>query len=234
MKSLTRHPLPLDFLERRFGVRLGALPPLRKNLPKKKRGDAKRFESAPLCTAIMKDGCACGSRALNESTRQRKSRELGYEVPAGLCRTHVKWHAERFHQIAPAYEFQRAKLCGKPTYQSGRTLPCRNPCMHGASSCNVHGSKGAGHGWKGVGPWNAEGGRLAWERRRVDGGAYRGAQKFDNVRVKKEDRPAHRDTLLERYRAQRLIGREPEPVSQTLSDEFHAPVRKKLRPLYEA
>jgi len=211
------------------------LPPRRKSLPKKRRGDAARFKSAPLCTAIMKDGCACGARALNEPSRRRYSEQLGYDVPSGLCRTHVKSHAHKFHQIEPTYEFQRAKLCGKLTYQSGRTLPCRNPCMHGASSCNVHGGRGAAHGWKGVGPWNAEGGRLAWEKRRVDSGAYRDAPKFKNVRVRKEDRPQYRDDrLLDLIRAQRSPQREPR--ERTVAEDFYDPPArpKKLPPLYEA
>jgi hypothetical protein len=109
--------------------------------------------------------------------------------------------------------------------------------MHGASSCNVHGGKGAAHGWKGVGPWNAEGGRLAWQRRRVDAGdsgAYRNAPQFKNVRVKKEDRPTYRDRVLEAIRSQRLPQRELASVSRTLSDDFRPPVRKKLGPLYPA
>jgi hypothetical protein len=208
-----------------------ALPPRRKSLPKKRRGDAARFESAALCSAIMKDGCACGARALNPATRQRYSKELGYEVPAGLCRTHVKWHARAFHQIEPTYEFQRAKLCGKLTYKSGRTLPCRNPCMHGASSCHIHGGRGAAHGYKGVGPWNSEGGKLAWAKQRASqDGAYRNQPKFKNVRVKREDRPSYAHLL------NRRLQRQPQPA-RTLSDldqqEF-TPPRRKLGPLYPA
>jgi hypothetical protein len=151
----------------------------------------------------MKDGCACGAPAFNESTRQRYSRELGYDVPPGLCRAHVKWHAQKFHGIAPTYEFQRAKLCGKLTYKSGRTLPCRNPCLPGASSCHVHGGRGAAHGYKGVGPWNSEGGKLGWEKVRVQqDGAYNKPVKIKNVRVKKGSRPSYAHLISQQPRSQ--------------------------------
>jgi hypothetical protein len=167
--------------------------------------------------------------ALNEASRQHYSQVYGFAVPAGLCRTHVKQHAKKFHGITPTYEFERARLCGKLTYQSRRTLPCRNPCMRGPNgellgSCHVHGARGADHGYKG-----AAYGKLGWEKRRVrTDGAYKNQPQFKHVRVKKGERPSY---------AARLLNPEPkqQPRSQgSMYEEFRdEPVRPRpLKPLY--
>ena len=211
---------------------MAGLPPRRKKLRPRKRGNAPALHAAPRCNANTSSSCKgspCEAPALNENTRKRLSEQLGYDVPAGLCAHHVKEHARKFHGIPPTWNFAGARLCGKLTYKSRRTIPCRNPCMRGRSSCNVHGARGAEHGYKGVGPWNSEGGKLGWEKRRApQDGAYRGQPKFKNVRVKKGERRSY---------AERLLNPKPRAPQQSVSDQdyFSQPMpRKKLGPLYPA
>jgi hypothetical protein len=206
----------------------GALPTGRQKFPKKRRGDATRFNSAARCGA-------CGRPALNEKNRKWYSAQFGYELPAGLCLEHVQQHAAKFHGITPTWHFENAQLCGKLTSSSRYTLPCKLPRIRGQNgellgSCQFHGAKGAEHGHKG-----AQYGHLAWEKVRApQDGTYRDQPKFKNVRVKKGSRPSEQQSyahLISRPRPQ------PQPVRpRTLSDldqQFYARP-KKLRPLYEA
>jgi len=109
---------------------LAGLPPRRKKLRPRKRGNAPALHAAPRCNANTSSSCKgspCEAPALNENTRKRLSKQLGYDVPAGLCAHHVKEHARKFHGIPPTWNFAGARLCGKLTYKSRRTIPVAIP-----------------------------------------------------------------------------------------------------------
>jgi hypothetical protein len=168
-----------------FGV--AALPTRRQKFPKKRRGDAARSTrrigngTAP-SLAIRRPQAFAWSTSSNMRPSSTALRRLG---------------PLRMRSFAESSRARLATLCS-----------CRRPRIRGPGgellgACQFHGAKG-------VGPWNAKGnpesvayGKLAWEkRRRRQDGAYRNQDKFENVRVKKEDRLPERDRMLELIKRQ--------------------------------
>jgi hypothetical protein len=110
------------------------------------------------CHAITSAGNKCRANALSDASRESSIKQIGVDIPPGVCRHHALSIA-RLRGVTVVWPFQIGKRCKATAKSTG--LPCRRMAMLGTPVCRVHGAKCAEHG------------RKAWRRVRMPDGSIK-------------------------------------------------------------